>query len=835
MTLVPRTPHRARLFALLPALLLTLVARAHAQTPDGGAVESRPATGDGGVTAPAAPAAAVPALQVVKVSFRGNRKVEDDALRVNLRTIPGASLTQELIREDVRALWRMGFFEDIQAETSDVPRGVAVVFVLKEKPSIHKIFVTGHDEIGLTKVNEVLDLKKEQILDLAKVKKNMEKIREVYLQRGFYMADVTYDLKRVDGGGNEGEVDVTFRVHENSKVEVRRVNFVGNKAASDSDLRGVMFTQEADLLSFVTSSGTYREDIFQRDVAMLQAYYLDRGYVHVKIAEPRFELSADKRSLFITIPIDEGVTYKLGKIDFQGDLIEDKAKIISRLRVKPGETFNRSKLGQDIQELTEEYKDRGFAYVNIIPQTPLDESTRIVDVIFEIQKGSEVSLERINIRGNTKTRDKVIRREMRIMEGDRYSASALALSKSRVTALGFFERVDFSEKRGQADDKIEVNVEIAEKQTGAFQIGAGFSSAENFIFQAQISQNNLLGRGQSLSLQAMLSGLRRLFQFSFIEPYFLDTRWTFGFDLFNQFQYYPSFQRKTRGGSLTWGYMLVDNLHLYLRYTLEDVDISTGGRTAFLSGGQRTPFPAGTLANLLRPGLKSSVRLSISHDTRDNRLFTNRGWYNDASAEFAESALLSQTRFTRYDATSRYFHPIWGPFVLRLKGQFGLVTSRDPQGVPIFERYFVGGIYDVRGFRPYTLGPRIRAPDQQTPDALLNDRTIGGNMQVVTKAEIEFPIIEKVGIRAVLFADAGNAYNLEDQYCRLRPATPHQSFDPCVKLTRPGDINSLRASWGFGFRWFSPIGPLRFEWGLPFRPLPGEEPMIFEFTIGNDL
>ncbi|HEY0707487.1 MAG TPA: outer membrane protein assembly factor BamA [Polyangia bacterium] len=826
--------------ASLVVLLAVSTAPAWAQTPDGGAPDARPTAPavDGGASAaaPGSPTAAptapvTGALQVVKVSFRGNRKVEDDALRVNLRTLPGASITQELVREDVRALWRMGFFEDIQVEATNVPGGVAIVFVLKEKPSIHKIFVSGHDEIGLTKVNEVLDLKKEQILDLAKVKKNMEKIREVYLQRGFYMADVTYELKRV----NQSEVDITFRVHENSKVEVRRVNFVGNKAASDSDLRSVMFTQEADLLSFVTSAGTYREDVFQRDVAMLQAYYLDRGYVHAKISEPKFELSADKRSLFITIPIDEGVPYKLGKIDFQGDLIEDKAKILNRLRVKPGDTFNRSKLGQDIQELTEEYKDRGFAYVNIIPQTPIDEKTRIVDVVFEIQKGSEVTFERINIRGNTKTRDKVIRREMRVIEGERYSASGLELSKSRVTALGFFERVDFSEKRGQSDDKIEVNVEIAEKQTGAFQIGAGFSSAENFIFQAQISQNNLLGRGQSLSLQAMLSSLRQLFQLSFIEPYFLDTRWTFGFDLFNQFQYYPSFQRKTRGGSLTWGYMLVDNLHLYLRYTLEEVNISTSGRTAFLSGGQRTPFPAGTLANLLRPGLKSSVRLSISHDTRDNRLFTNRGWFNEASAELAEPILLSQTRFTRYDATSRYFYPLWGPFVLRLKGQFGLVTSRDPEGVPIFERYFVGGIYDVRGFRPYTLGPRIRAPDAQTPDSLLNDRTIGGNMQVVTKAEIEFPIIEKVGIRAVLFADAGNAYNLEDQYCSLRPSNPHSSVDPCVKLTKFGDINSLRASWGFGFRWFSPIGPLRFEWGLPFKPLANEEPMIFEFTIGNDL
>jgi outer membrane protein insertion porin family len=607
---------------------------------------------------------------------------------------------------------------------------------------------------------------------------------------------------------------------------------VGNKAASDDDLRSVMLTQESDLLSFVTSSGTYREDVFQRDVLLLQSYYQDRGYIYVKIHDPKFELSPDKRSLYITIPIEEGLPYKLGTVDFKGDLLEQKSKVLGRLRAKPGETFSRSKLGQDIQELTEDYKDRGFAYVNIIPQTQVDEKNRIVDVIFEIQKGSEVYFDRINIRGNTKTRDKVIRREMRIIEGELYNATRLQLSKNRVTALGFFERVDLSEKRGESDDKMEVNVEVTERQTGAFQVGAGFSSVENFIFQAQISQNNLFGRGQSLTLQAMLSGIRQLFLLSFEEPYFLDTNWTFGFNLFNQFQYYPSFNRTSQGGSLTWGYMLVDNFHLFLRYTLEKVGVSTTGRTRFLSGGQRTPFPAGTLANLLRPGLTSSVRLSLSYDTRDNRLFTNRGWYNTASAEFAEPILFSQTRFTRYEANTRYFYPLWGPFILRLRLDLGLVTSRDPQGVPIFERYFVGGIYDVRGFRPYTLGPQIRAPTEQTPDASLDNRTIGGNLQVVTRAEIEFPLIEKVGIRGVIFTDTGNAYNLEDQYCRLRPSNPHSSVDPCNKFL---PLSTLRSSWGWGFRWFSPIGPLRFEWGLPFSPLPGEEPLIFEFTIGNDL
>jgi outer membrane protein insertion porin family len=376
---------------------------------------------------------------------------------------------------------------------------------------------------------------------------------------------------------------------------------------------------------------------------------------------------------------------------------------------------------------------------------------------------------------------------------------------------------------------------VGERQTGAFQIGAGFSSVENFIFQAQISQNNLLGRGQSATLQAQVSGLRQLYMLQFEDPYFLDTNWTFGFNLFNQQRYYLGFTRKSTGGSLTWGYMLADNFRLYLTYTLQDVGVNVGGRSNLFSGGQRSPLPASSLANLLHSGILSSWRVSVAHDSRDDRMFPHRGWYNTASAEFAERLFLSQSQFTRYEGALRYYYPLWGPFVLSLKLEGGLVTSRDPQGVPIFERYFVGGIYDIRGFGLYSLGPKIRVPSAQNgimyPDAALRTFAIGGNMRLLGKAEIVVPIFEKMGIRGVVFTDVGNAYNLEEQYCRLKPAWADVSVDPCVKLF---PLTSLRSSWGFGLRWFSPIGPLRFEWGLPFHPLPGEPSIVFEFTIGNE-
>jgi len=778
-----------------------------------------------------AKAAPAPSLTVKRVHFRGNRKVEDDAIRAVIKTKPGVVINQELLRDDVRAIWKTGFFEDIQVESTELKgqgdAGLAIVFVLKEKPSISKIYVAGNDEVSLTKINEVLDLKKDQVLDLAKLKKNVQKIKELYVEKGFYMAEVDYELKRPA----PAEVEVWFRVHEHAKVEVRRVNFVGNKAISDDELREVVVTREGNILSLLTQSGTYREDVFQRDLVLLQAHYWDRGYVQVKVGSPVLELSPDKRSLYITINIDEGEQYRLGKIDVRGDLLEPKEFFLSRVSVHPGDVFNRSKLSDDLQKLTDLYKDRGYAYVNATPATPVDEKTRTVDVTFEIQKGELVYFERINIHGNTKTRDKVIRRELRIVEGEPYNQALLDYSKRRVNALGYFEKVDISTRRGATDNMMEVNVEVSERPTGTFQIGAGFSSVENFIAQAQISQNNFFGRGQLLTVQAQLSSLRQLFLLQFQDLYFLDTNWTFGFNLFKQDRYLYSFTRSSYGGRLTWGYLLSDDLRLTLTYNWEKVSITNGNVfSGLFSAGQRDPIPAGTLANLLRSGITSSTIGLLSYDTRNDRMFPSRGWYNTLSAEVADKVFLSENIFTRYELAFRYFYPVWGPFIFRAKLEGGLIASRDPRGVPIFERYFVGGIYDIRGFAPRSLGPVIHAPGSQAPDALLTPFRIGGNSQVIANAEIEFPLFDKVGIRGVVFTDAGNAFNLEDFYCQLRPDNVDVSQDPCKK---PWNLEAYRASWGFGFRWFSPIGPLRFEWGIPFRTLPGEQSMVFEFTIGN--
>ena len=283
---------------------------------------------------------------VAWVRFRGNRKAEDDAIRAVIGTTTGDKLSSDRVRDDLRAIWRMGYFEDVQIEAEEVAGGkVGLTFVVREKPSIRKIYVSGNKELGVDKINEVLDLKKGTILDPAKIKRNVEKVRDLYVEKGYYLADVTSDVQRK----SEKDVDVYFIVDENAKVEVRQVRFLGNHAVTDAELKGAMGTQEGGWLSFLTSSGTYREDAFDRDLLLLTAFYYDKGYINVKLGKPEIALSGDKRYLYITIPIEEGLPYKIGKIDFKGELLKPREFYEKLMNVKAGETFSRTRLGTDIR------------------------------------------------------------------------------------------------------------------------------------------------------------------------------------------------------------------------------------------------------------------------------------------------------------------------------------------------------------------------------------------------------------------------------------------------------------------------------------------------------
>jgi len=765
-----------------------------------------------------------------RIQFRGNRKVEDDAIRVNLISKVGTTIDPSKLRDDVRAMWKMNFFSDVTVEAELGPGGGAILtFAVKEKPSVRKVIVDGASDLGLDKVNGVIDLERDAILDISKVKQNQQKIAELYIHEGYYLATVDYEIKPI----NEAEVDVWYTVDEHAKVEIRDVEFIGNKEISDDELRSFIATRKGGALSFLSDGGTFSEEAFERDLVIISAHYWDKGYAAVKLGTPQLQLSRDKKYMYLAIPIDEGPVFSIAEVKFKGSLIGDEAGHRGRTATKAGNRFSRSDLAGDRERLSNYYMDQGYAYANVSPMTIPDMKAHTISLVWEIESGKKAYFERINVRGNSKTRDKVIRREMKISEGELYSASNLEESKRRITALGFFEKVEVSTKRGSSDELVEVNVEVSERPTGTFQIGAGFSSVENFIAQAQVSQNNLFGRGQTLALQAQLSSLRQLFLLRFVEPYFLDTNWTFAFDLYNQSRAFDNFSRNAKGFSLTWGYPLSYWARAFVTYKLEDVGISTGASGFASLGAVRQPIDREQVANLFRGGVTSSVRTSLQWDSRNNRLFPTGGWFENVFVEYASKFTGSENVFWRWGGYIRHYRELWGPFVLHLNGEIGVTTSTDRLGVPISERYLIGGIYDVRGFRPRSLGPVLRTGI--SPDGGLSELPLGGNMQLIFNSEVEFPLIKRLQISGVLFFDMGNAYNLEARYCSgLSSVTTSISpkYDPCFRF--PESLTTgIRKSVGFGFRWFSPIGLLRFEWGIPLDRQPSEDPLVFEFTIGN--
>jgi outer membrane protein insertion porin family len=756
--------------------------------------------------------------KILQVRVEGNRRVEAEAVRRALRyNTVGKVFDITKTADDLKALWALGYFSDIQLLLQHVTGGVALVVRVTERPSIRNVKLEGNDELSKDDLKDSVDIKQFAILDMDAVKRNQKKIQDKYVEKGFFLAEVSF---RVDKAKTGNQVDVVFLIKEHAKVMVKQINLLGAVKVSPEELRGAMATKEGGFLSFLTGDGTFREEMFQRDLQVIQSVYWDHGYINVKLDKPTVTLSPDKRYIYITIKVDEGEAYKIGKIDFSGDLLLPKEMLRGVISSHESEYFNRSRLGKDMQSLTDVYYDRGYAYANISPTTrPTVGVDRSIDFTFDIQKGNQVYIEKIEITGNTKTRDKVIRREMRVYEGELFNGTGLKRSKDRVTALGYFETVEVTHKPGSDDRHVIIQVEIKEKATGQFQVGFGFSSVENLIFTAQISQNNFLGWGQTLGLSASYSSLRQLYQASYLDPFFLDTPFMLSVDLYRNQQARIDFIRQATGGDVNLGYHLLDDMIVNLTYTREYVNIQWTGSGGI---GSYPPlanlFPAQALNSY---GVTSTARVSTTWDRRDNRLFPSKGYMLFGSIEYGPPWLLGgDINFIRYTAFARYYQPLILGLVFKTNFNVGYIASLNPQPVPISETYMLGGVNSLRGFPLASVSPQTECTSGITADAPKVFCKVGGDKEVTINLELEFPIIEKVGIRGVIFFDAGNAFAQGESFFQRDVNNPYPL--------------GLLYDVGFGFRWFSPIGPLRFEWGIPLTRRPEDnQPVLFQFTIGN--
>ncbi len=725
--------------------------------------------------------------KVIDILVSGNQRIEEEAIRVNLRTKTGEPFSQSQVRADIKNIYKLGWFSDVQVDLEERPEGVIVTFIVKELPLVKGVQISGNKKLKEDELREVIEIKPRSVLDRKALQESCKKIKNMYADEGFYLAEVNYSLKPLE----RDEVQLEFRIEEKQEVRVKRINFLGIKTFSASELKGIMDTKQSSRLSWVSSRGIFKEETLESDITKITGHYYNNGYIQFKIDPPFISLSPDKRWIYITLSLEEGEQFRVGTIELKGDLIFEEEELFRGLRTKEGEIFNRSKITEDIFRLTDRYADLGYAFANITPLTKIDEQRRRVDLIFEIEKGKLVYFDKIKIIGNTKTRGKVIRRELRVKEGQLFSGSGLRKSRQRVYATGFFEEVNLSTEPSEREDKLDVKVEVKEGHTGTLSAGFGYSSVDRFVGMIQTSLGNFFGLGQRVSLTAELGKRRQNYNFSFYEPYFLDSSWSFGFDLFKSERIYADFTRASAGGNLRWGYRVAEYSRVFLSYRYEDIDI--------------TDIPK------KQKGITSSLTGSIVRDSRDHPFDPSKGSVNSFSVEYAGGFLQGDFDFTKFSSSSRWYFPVvWGT-VLMLNGKLGYGLAK--RELPFSERYFLGGINSVRGYQYWSLGPRDEILVQKDePTSSTQSIAAGGNKMVVFNLEFLFPIIKAAGLKGLLFLDGGNAYRESENF-----------FE-----------SPLRAAWGFGFRWFTPIAPFRFEWGFPFRK-PGEDidPSVFEFSIGT--
>jgi outer membrane protein insertion porin family len=549
-----------------------------------------------------------------------------------------------------------------------------------------------------------------------------------------------------------------------------------------------METKEKWFLSWITGAGTYKEDALKNDANRIADLYFNNGYINVKVGEPQVKLLDDKSGLVVTFAIIEGEQFRTGTIDFKGDLIVTKEELMAKVKLIPGEIFNRELLRRAVGDLTDLYGDHGFAFANINPISKVDQEKKIVSITFDFEKGEKVFIERINISGNTRTRDKVIRREFRIAEGDQYSTTALKKTKQNLQNLGFFDEVSIAPAKGSASNKLNLNTEIKEKHTAQFSIGAGYSSSDGIIGQGSVQENNFLGYGLKGTLQASLGGKSQYFNLGLTDPYFLDTNWSLGFDLYRTEKDYTDYKRRATGGDIKAGYKLNDELSTFWMYKYEVKHLYDLSYVYLLN------------PNLLgqTSGTVSSIYGSMSYDNTDYRLDPSRGYTGTVSAEYA--GLGGNQFFARFIGESAVFIPLKWSTVLSFRGTLGYIMKTSSKEVPVDEKFYLGGINTLRGYDARTVCP------------IVNGAFVGGVKENVFNVDYVFPIIKDAGLKGVVFFDAGNSYASNQDY-----------------------FSKMLMSYGLGLRWNSPMGPLRLEYGFPVNPRTGVDKKSgrFEFSIGG--
>ncbi len=722
------------------------------------------------------------------IQVKGNLRVEKATIESYLTVRRGDPFDPQELDRSLKNLFATGLFEDVQLER----RGDTLVVRVVENPVINRVAFEGNRRISDDELAAEVSLAPRTVFSRARVQSAVERILELYRRSGRYAAKVEPKIIRLE----QNRVDLVFEIDEGPLTRVCGITFIGNESFSDSTLRGVIETRETAWYRFFSSTDTYDPDRVELDKERLRRFYRARGYAEFQVISATAQLTPDGKCFYLTFSLEEGPQYRFGKVDLQSTVkdlsVEDLRRLVT---TQEGEIYNADEIENTVQAITEELGKLGFAFARVEPVERLDRERLVADLSYAIEEGPRVYVERIEIKGNVRTLDRVIRREFRLAEGDPFNAALLRRSIQRVRNLGFFEKVEASTRQGSAPDRVIVELEVSERSTGELSFGAGFSTADGPLADIRVSERNLLGRGQAVRANLTISGRRQEIDFSFTEPYFLGRELSAGFDVFRRrsdFQTEASFDENRTGGRIRFGYALGEYLRHRVRYTLRDIEVDDVDSDA-------SPF----IQQDEGSHVTSAIGHTLVYDRRDTRFLPSEGYFIRFDQELA--GLGGDTRYIRHEIRADYYYPFTPEVVLNLGASGGFIYGLG-KDVPITERFFLGGS-SFRGFRVAGLGPR----DANTDDAL------GGNLYYVGTAEMRFPLglPKELRIFGRAFVDAGTLTEID------------------VSGPSLVDSGNLRLSVGIGVSWLSPLGPLSIDLAQAVMKDDEDETEAFRINFGT--
>ncbi|MFN3701525.1 MAG: outer membrane protein assembly factor BamA [Alphaproteobacteria bacterium] len=732
------------------------------------------------------------AQQIVRnIEVNGAERVDPTTVLSYLELKVGDPLTQEGLDRGLKSLFATGLFADVSLNQ----RGDTVVVNVTENSIINEIAFEGNSKLKDEALLPEIQLRPRQVLTRTRVQADVTRLYQIYRRNGRFSANIEPKIIRLD----QNRVNLVFEIDEGPITKIKSIRFVGNKRFDDNRLRSEISTKETAWYRFLTSDDRYDPDRLSFDQEMLRRFYLKQGYADFELVSAVAELSNDRDHFFITFTLREGERYRLGNVDVVSDIRDLNVDgVRDTVTISSGEWYNAETVQTIVDKMTDRLGDMQYAFAAVRPEVNRRRDERLIDINFRINESPRVFVERIDIGGNVRTHDKVIRREMRLVEGDPFNRSKLARSEQRLRDLDYFEKVDVQSNPGSTPDRTILDINVAEKSTGELSVGAGFSTADGPLADLRIRERNLLGKGQDLLFSTTIAGERTQFDVAFTEPYFLDRDVSAGIDLFHvtrDFQDESSFDQRRTGAGVRLGYPWSERWRQTVRFRGETNEIT--GISANASRYIRE-----------QEGKRSTLALSqrLTYDSRDSVLFPSEGWLLWVDTEV--TGFGADSKYVSGRTGASYYYPVYDRVVFNLLGEVGAIEGYGGENVAINERFYVGGT-NLRGFERSGIGPR----DLSTNDAL------GGNRFYRGSAELSFPIglPEELGVLGHGFGDVGSLFDADSG-----------KNDPFVV-----DEDSLRASLGFGVSWRSPFGPLRLDYAVPVAKESYDEQQKFSFNFGT--